>query len=202
MSDFADQYRSIVQSILAGQTKEAREIGRCIPGSEQGISTVPRSLPISLQCRVFFRDHFVCRYCEKRTVLPPVLRLLSHFLGNDFPYHPHGRMTECHVAFWRDIVSCDHVLPVARGGNSTHENLVTACYMCNSIKQNWVVEELRWEIRPISALTWDGLSASFGTLLKAAEVPVTTYYHNWLKAVEQCQGDSLDSESRVHSAAS
>ncbi len=119
MSDFADQYRSIVQSIVEGQVQEARKILRSIPGGERALSTVPRSVPITLQCHIFFRDRFVCRYCEKRTIRPPVLRLVSHFLGDDFRYHPHGRMTECHIAFWRDIASCDHILPVARGGNSS-----------------------------------------------------------------------------------
>jgi hypothetical protein len=112
MNDYADHYSSIVQSILIGQTEQAHETVRCIPGGERGISKVPRNLPIPLQWQVFKRDHFVCRYCEKRTVLPPVLRLLSYFLGDDFRYHRHGLMTECHVAFWRDIASCDHIVPV------------------------------------------------------------------------------------------
>jgi HNH endonuclease len=175
-----------VQSILTGQTQQARETVRCIPGSEPEITTIPRSLPIPLQCRVFSRDQFVCRYCEKRTVVPPVLRLLSHFLGDDFRYHPHGRMTECHVAFWRDIASCDHVVPVARGGDSTPGNLVTACYMCNSIKQNWLLDELRWSIKPSSTIVWDGLSSALGSLLQIAAMPVTPYYRNWLRAVESC----------------
>jgi hypothetical protein len=199
MNDFADQYKSIVQSILGGQAEQARATVRCIPGSELGITTIPRSLPIPLQCWVFFRDQFVCRYCEKRCVLPPVLRLLSHFLGDDFRYHPHGRMTECHVAFWRDIASCDHMVPVARGGNSTAQNLVTACYMCNSIKQNWLLEELRWNIKPITTIAWDGLSGSLQCLLQVSAIPVTPYYRNWLRAVERYRR-ALNREKRPPSA--
>jgi 5-methylcytosine-specific restriction endonuclease McrA len=194
MNDYADHYSSIVQSILIGQTEQAHETVRCIPGGERGISKVPRNLPIPLQWQVFKRDHFVCRYCEKRTVLPPVLRLLSYFLGDDFRYHRHGLMTECHVAFWRDIASCDHIVPVARGGVSGAENLATACYMCNSVKQNWLLDELRWEINPIppSATAWDGLAGAVGGMLRLAAIPMTPYYRNWLKAIENAQPQHAD----------
>lgn len=182
MADWASEYEAAVRFILAGTTERAREVIRCIPGNAQFLATLPRRLPVQMQCRVFFRDRFICRYCRKRVILPPVLRILSHFLGDDFKYHPHGRMTECHVAFWRDIASCDHVLPVARGGDSTSENLVTSCYMCNSIKQNWLIEELRWQLAPITDTNWDGLASLLASLLEESKIQLTPYYANWLRA--------------------
>jgi len=43
------------------------------------------------------------------------MRLISLILPDDFPYHRNGKMSECHIAFWRDTASCDHVVPVAPG---------------------------------------------------------------------------------------
>lgn len=38
-------------------------------------------------------------------------------------------------------LECDHVIPVSRGGNSEHSNLVTAFFSCNRSKHNKLVKE-------------------------------------------------------------
>jgi hypothetical protein len=38
-------------------------------------------------------------------------------------------------------LECDHVVPVSRGGESEHPNLVTACFDCNRSKRNKTPEE-------------------------------------------------------------
>lgn len=193
--DFSAVYDSVLRSLLSGDEGLAAQELESVPNwqapSDSG--SVPRSVPIPIQLEVFRRDHFTCRYCGRRTVLPPVLRLLSIAFGSVFPYHPHGKMSECHLAFWRDLASCDHVVPVARFGASDERNLVTACYMCNSIKQNWTVEELGWELRSIlKDNSWDGLSDKFPALLElcetrfaAARIP---YFRIWLRALRGCSG--------------
>lgn len=40
-------------------------------------------------------------------------------------------------------LECDHVLPVARGGNSDLGNLATACFKCNRSKRSKTVDEWR-----------------------------------------------------------
>lgn len=40
-------------------------------------------------------------------------------------------------------LTCDHVLPVSRGGSSTLDNLVTACLACNVAKATRTPEEWR-----------------------------------------------------------
>ena len=40
-------------------------------------------------------------------------------------------------------MTCDHVLPVSRGGSSTLDNLVTACLACNMAKATKTPEEWR-----------------------------------------------------------
>ena len=44
-------------------------------------------------------------------------------------------------------LTCDHVVPVSRGGSSTLENLVTACLACNLAKATKTPEEWRAELR-------------------------------------------------------
>ncbi len=45
-------------------------------------------------------------------------------------------------------LTCDHVLPVSRGGSSTLDNLVTACLACNTAKATKTPEEWRAQPRP------------------------------------------------------
>jgi len=128
-------------------------------------------------------------YCGRRTVLPLILRLLSISLEEVFPYDPHWKMSDCHLAFWRDSASCDHRIPVARFGTSKQDNLVTSCYMCNSMKQNWTVEELGWKVNKVSpGETWDGLPNSFPMLLKTCadrfENAGIPYFQDWLGSVQ------------------
>ena len=40
-------------------------------------------------------------------------------------------------------LTCDHVVPVSRGGSSTLDNLVTACLACNVAKATRTPEEWR-----------------------------------------------------------
>ena len=43
----------------------------------------------------------------------------------------------------------DHVLPRARGGKDTWENLVACCLRCNNIKGDRTPQEMMWELRLI-----------------------------------------------------
>jgi len=193
--DFSAAYASVVKNLLTGDMDVAAQTLSAVPNWQAPADSqyIPRNVPMPMQVTVFRRDHFTCRYCGRRTVLPPVLRLLSIALKEVFPYHPHGKMSECHLAFWRDLASCDHLVPVARFGASEEHNLVTACYMCNSMKQNWTVEELGWRVREISSHeTWDGLSSSFPMLLEVSaarfEQARIPYFRDWLRTIQsQCR---------------
>jgi hypothetical protein len=73
--------------------------------------------------------------------------------------------------------------------------------MCNSIKQNWLLKELRWNIKPRSTIEWCGLADSLGDLLQVAAMPVTQYYRNWLRAVEQGRQAEVGIKSRAQNSA-
>jgi hypothetical protein len=191
LSDFSATYRSVIELLLNGQSREAGRVledvpGRYTPGT---IATCSHAIPLRVQFQVFQRDSFTCRYCSRRTVLPPVLRLLSVVFPEIFPHNPNWKMVACHLAFWRDTASCDHIVPIARQGSSEPDNLVTACYMCNSTKQNWSVEELGWEVMPVCTSDWDGLARSYAALYEflRPQYPEAraSYFQDWLRAVER-----------------
>jgi len=190
VEDFSQIYRRNVDAVLSNSVAAQSHISEVRNWqARHGGESRRRSLSPRLQVKVFRRDRFTCRFCGRRAVFPPVLRLLSVLFPSVFPYHPHGKMEQCHLAFWRDIASCDHLVPVARRGGSDLENLVTSCYMCNSIKQNWLVEELRWELKAVpEAGTWDGLTGTYPALLKACEdehpACRSSYYRGWLRALK------------------
>lgn len=108
--------------------------------------------------RIFMRDGFIDRYKGNRLIYPPALRLISHYLPNEFPYHKNGKMTEGHLAYWELFPTIDHIMPVARGGSNTTENWVCCSMLTNSIKSNWTLDQLNWDILPVGDINaWDGL---------------------------------------------
>lgn len=112
--------------------------------------------------RVFLRDGFLDRYTGNRLVFPPVLRLISEALPEQFPYHPNWKFGASHTAYWELTPTVDHVVPVARGGAHDMSNWVSTSMLRNQIKSHWTLEELGWEIaRPGRLEDWDGLLSWF-----------------------------------------
>lgn len=67
---------------------------------------------------------------------------------------------EKHAAFYALNSVIDHVVPHSRGGDSSPENLVTACWPCNFSKDDATLEELGLadpRSRPPVVDGWDGL---------------------------------------------
>lgn len=183
-SDNGGRFAEVVGLLLEGSEAAAESALRRVASPPTPWVRRP-SLPLSRQIEVFFRDGFSCRYCGRRTIFPPVLRALAARFPAVLRYHPNWKMAECDLAFWRESASCDHLVPVARGGSSEPQNLVTACYMCNSIKQNWLLEELRWELRPPGPKDWDGLAWAFPELARLVPALPRAYCRRWLAALEQ-----------------
>ncbi|MBC7899693.1 MAG: HNH endonuclease [Saprospiraceae bacterium] len=107
--------------------------------------------------RIFFRDGVIDRYRGTRLVYPPTLRILSHYLPLDFPYHKNGKITEGHFACWELFPTIDHIQPVTRGGIDEEANWVCCSMLTNSIKSNWTLEQLQWRLLPPGNINvWDG----------------------------------------------
>jgi 5-methylcytosine-specific restriction endonuclease McrA len=77
----------------------------------------------------------------------------------------------CLAEFSRDELTYDHVLPRSRGGKTCWENIVAACYGCNSKKGNRTPDEAGMPLRR--------------TPRKPAWLPVTTKRFNVVRMPEQ-----------------
>lgn len=143
--------------------------------------------------KLFKRDGFIDRYTGNRLINPGVLRLLHVVLGDDFPTHPNGKLSETHIAFWELFPTVDHLVPVSRSGSDDESNWVTASMLSNQAKAQWTVEELDWKLHPRGSMEeWDGLSrwlvdylAVNPTVLEedSAE-PHRGYIRQWLTATK------------------
>jgi 5-methylcytosine-specific restriction endonuclease McrA len=119
-----------------------------------------RGVPVTQSVAVFQRDCWTCRYCGGQTIAPPVLRVLSRMYPDRFPFHPNWKAGQVHPAYLLLSASLDHVRPGARGGSwSDHENLVSACWPCNSGKADLTLEEIGWNLLDEAEVQsdWDGL---------------------------------------------
>ncbi|GAB4231266.1 MAG: HNH endonuclease [Acidobacteriota bacterium] len=60
-------------------------------------------------------------------------------------------------------LTCDHVIPVARGGATTWENVVTSCIPCNRYKGNRTPEEAGMSLRrtPVAPVGFVGRAPIF-----------------------------------------
>ena len=136
--------------------------------------------------KIFVRDGFIDRYRGTRLIFPPTLRILSHYLPSEFPYHKNGKMTEGHLAYWEIFPTIDHIQPVTRGGFDSEENWVCCSMLTNSIKSNWTLEQLQWTLLPSGDMNeWDGMLRWFlnqiGRDSSLLQIP---YLRTWFAAAK------------------
>jgi hypothetical protein len=188
--DPVDYLQIAVQAMLEGNQTEATSALQMI-GHEPGSDRTSRSIPKHVEVGIYLRDRFLCRYCGKRVIFGPLLRLVSDLQPDLFPWHRNWMRGRTHPLYWTHRASCDHVRPVARGGSSDPSNLVTACYMCQDMKSHWTLEELKplgWRLRPCptEVSDWDGLSGLYKSLWSTASQPQQDLNHqSWVRALEQ-----------------
>lgn len=154
----------VCRLLLAAGPEAARaEIRRIYPFIPT--PTVKRSYGPAEATPVFMRDGFIDRYSGDRLIFPPVLRLLSHFLDEDFPYTPAWKTEVTHSAYWEVGATIDHLVPVTLGGADDESNWVTTSMARNYAKMNWRLEDLGWALYPPgSTAEWDGMLGWFLTI--------------------------------------
>lgn len=143
------------------------------------------ALSIAARARVFQRDHFTCRYCGLRTVPEPIFELLGVVFPTLIPFHPNWKGGAIHPAEPLVIAEPDHVRPGRRGGDWLDEsNLATSCAACNTLKADYLLEELGWTLLTVPTTSWDGLTGHYRTIWKAAGEPVTSgdRHGTWMRA--------------------
>jgi hypothetical protein len=144
---------------------------------------------------IFSRDGFIDRYKGTRLIFPPALRLISHYLPQEFPYHKNGKMTEGHIAYWELFPTIDHIYPIARGGMDAPENWITCSMLTNSIKSNWTLEQLGWSVLPPADIhEWDGMLGWFinTTTTKNKQLLSVPYFKKWHSAAVEFQSSNDD----------
>ena len=115
----------------------------------------------------FISDGFIDRYTGEKLINPGILKVLSTYFPDEFPFHPHWKMTETHVAYWEMIPTLDHIYPIAKGGRDDKSNWVTTSMKNNSIKSNYTIDEIHWTLHPKGDIRdWDGLSKAFVKLIE------------------------------------
>ena len=165
---------NICQALLKGEKDKAQSLAKK-DYPFQFYSKEQRKITFSKSIQLFLRDGFIDRYSGQRLVYPGILRLLSLSMPQEFPYHPHWKMSECHIVYYELMPTVDHIIPVARGGPDDEVNWVTTSMLRNSAKSNWTLDELGWQLVPSGNLKdWNGLISVyieiFESLLKSQSV--------------------------------
>ena len=131
----------------------------------------------------FVRDGFIDRYSGQKLVNPGILKVLSYYMPETFPYHAHWKMEECHNAYWEFVPTVDHIYPVALGGADSMDNWATTSMLHNSIKSNWTLEQLNWKLYDAGDYDkYDGLTELFTKLVEADKKLLSdSYIKRWYR---------------------
>ena len=137
---------------------------------------------------VFLSDAFVDRYSGQRLVFPPVLRVLSDEMPDQFPAHPHRKMSETHLAYWDLFPTIDQLVPVGRGGADELSKWVTSSMARNAAKGSSTLDQIGWERHPKGDLAqWDGLTTWLLGYLEAHPNLNHGYVKRWAMALAAVQ---------------
>lgn len=142
-----------------------------------------RSYTLKEKMEQFLRDGFIDRYTGTRLVNPGMLKVITYYFPDDFPYDPHWKMTKTHIAYWDLIPTVDHIFPIAQGGVDNPSNWATTSMKNNSIKSNYSLDEINWKLYPSGSLNeWDGLTKLFIELVdQNIELLQDSYIKSWYK---------------------
>lgn len=142
-----------------------------------------RTYTMTQKMNQFMKDGFIDRYTGNRLLNPGVLKVISYYFPEEFPYQSHWKMTETHSAYWELVPTIDHIYPIAKGGIDDEKNWVTTSMKNNSIKSNYTIDEIHWKLYPKGDISkWDGLTGVFLELVnKDNELLRDSYIKSWYK---------------------
>ena len=180
--DKCEILQNISNLILESRTEDAREIIQS-EYPHKHIELEKRSYTLKEKMEQFLRDGFIDRYTGKRLVNPGLLKVITYYFPEEFPYDPHWKMSKTHMAYWDLIPTVDHIFPIAQGGVDNPSNWATTSMKNNSIKSNYSLEEINWKLYPSGSLReWDGLTRLFIELVdKNTDLLKDSYIKSWYK---------------------
>lgn len=180
-----DVIKTAASSILQNNIEDAENIiGKNYPFNIPPVTK--RSYSDNDKMKIFIRDGFIDRYSGQKLVNPGLLKVLSYYMPEPFPYHPHWKMEKCHIAYWELIPTVDHIYPIALGGEDFVDNCVTTSMLHNSIKSNWTLDQLNWELYDAGNYNeYDGLTSLFIQLVNSNKDLLTdSYIKRWYRLSE------------------
>lgn len=111
-----------------------------------------------VEFKLLKRDGFHCRFCGIPVIREEVRSHIKRLYPDALQWEPTNAGQ--HAAFQAMWVQYDHLLPHARGGESTMENMVITCAPCNYGRGDYTLEEVGLENplrRAAVQSAWDGL---------------------------------------------
>lgn len=128
---------------------------KTIPLDQRDILRMPDK---KLASELIKRDGHYCRFCGT----PVIRKEIRDQLKSQFPDElPWGKINlSQHAAFQAMWLQYDHILPHARGGRTTLENMIITCAPCNYGRMNFLLEEIELELLKKQTPTnqnWTGL---------------------------------------------
>ena len=183
MQDKIRTLESVVKELLSGNKDTACNlIQREYPFEK--FEVFHRTYTLKQKMKQFKADGFIDRYSGDKLINPGILKVLSFYFPEEFPYHPHGKMTEGHIAYWELFPTIDHIVPIAIGGRDEPDNWATTSMLNNAVKSNWSLEQLRWSLYPAGDFNeWDGLTKLFVKLVEKDELLLKdNYIKSWYNA--------------------
>jgi hypothetical protein len=135
---------------------------RSIPNAPPSIpreERMPLRMPTMAERQALLqRDGYHCRFCGIPVIRETIRRRIKTVYPNALSW---GRtnLTQ-HAAFQAMWVQYDHLLPHARGGDNSLDNMVITCAPCNFSRMNYCLEEVGLidsRIREPVRSSWDGL---------------------------------------------
>jgi hypothetical protein len=118
----------------------------------------PRMVSASGKREIVARDGYHCRFCEMPVIPKDTIKAIAGLYPSDAPWT--NNAAEQHRFFQAANLQLDHIIPHARGGESSVENMVITCAVCNYGRMsNTLAESLLLDPRafPVRRSNWDGL---------------------------------------------
>lgn len=155
------------------------------------------SVPVRVQCEVYFRDQWLCYICRRPLVFPLAMKLLGEVVKADgvSPAPAYFNLQ------WRrdlapllDELACsiDHVEAYSKAGAHSKENFAAICARCNARKSAksraaFLKERSPWKVKSKygEPELWDGLTSVFVALARQSERPLTSAEKAWLKVLSE-----------------
>ncbi len=118
----------------------------------------PRMVGSADKRAIVARDGFHCRFCEMPVLPKETIKTVSRTYPDDAPWTDIA--AEQHRFFQAANLQYDHIVPHSRGGESSIDNMVVTCAVCNYGRMsNTLAESFLFDPRtfPVRRSNWDAL---------------------------------------------